>query len=81
MLLVVKNTTEQKVCFSGGIHGVALLATGVTGLNAEATIRTPFQNKDVNQVDSHTPESWLLPLVVVVNDPVWDHFEGFHCDC
>lgn len=29
---------------------------------------------------SHTPESRLLPLVVVINDPVGDHFEGFCCD-
>lgn len=26
------------------------------------------------------PESWLLPLIVVVNDPVRDDLEGFHCD-
>lgn len=30
--------------------------------------------------NSHTPESRLLPLIVVVNYPVWDHFECFHCD-
>lgn len=27
-----------------------------------------------------TPESWLLPLVVVVDDPVRDHLKGFHCE-
>lgn len=26
------------------------------------------------------PESRLLPLVVVVNDSVRDHLEGFHCN-
>lgn len=26
------------------------------------------------------PEAWLLPLVVVVDDPVRDHLQGLHCD-
>lgn len=28
----------------------------------------------------HTPEARLLPLVVIVDDPVWNHFEGLHRD-
>lgn len=37
-------------------------------------------SKHINQTHRHTPESWLLPLVVVVDDSVWNHFEGLHRD-